>query len=209
MKILDTLMALLVVVTLVVIGYAVGSQKPVIEPIIEPKPVYETIMIEGNVYSRTFKEFYKLTDTGMDHYHIILDTDGGDAAATVGIMNRMLELQQRGVYFTTEVYTKAFSAGALIWMMGDTRIMHSGSQLMFHTMIGQKYRNQDEIPSELGEDRAEFFYNYDDWVTRITERQFPETLPIIIETMLWQSGMTFINAEQARELNMLTEYVDN
>jgi len=66
------------------------------------------------------------------NYHIIIDSFGGSAYDTIAIINRIAELQDKGFVITTEAYGYTLSGGALIFIMGDIRIIHSGATLMFH-----------------------------------------------------------------------------
>jgi len=97
-----------------------------------------TIMVHNAVYNSDFAEFYEATShDGIDHYRIILHTPGGDAFSCTAIINRMLELQKKGIKFTTELYGMGMSAGSYIFMMGDERIVHQGAILMWHTIEAQ------------------------------------------------------------------------
>ena len=96
------------------------------------------IVVSDSVYASDFFEFYVATEhKGVKHYHIMIHSPGGSPWATIGIINRILELKAKGVRFTTETYSTASSAGSYIFMMGDERIMHKGSVLMWHTMEAQ------------------------------------------------------------------------
>lgn len=217
MKTLTTIAFLLIAMTLIGIGLEIGRQEvpaPKKESIFAPENIYSvtvpgTIFISGIVSDSTFELFYEQTLYNLKHYRIILNTDGGSAQACTGVLARIVELQRQGVYITTEVYSKAYSAGAYIWMMGDHRIMHQGSQLMWHTMEGQYLNDRKELPSSYGDDRTEMFELLDANIYRLTQRQMNLVDPMTLETMLLYTGMTFMDADQARELNMLTEYVDN
>jgi len=199
----------------------VASRKP--EPVIKPKPeaikpnqiniwsasTPGTIFITSTVSDATFESFYKQTMYDLDHYRIVLNTNGGGAHACIGIMTRIQELQARGVYITTEVYSKAFSAGAFIWMMGDRRIMHTGAQLMWHTIEPQQAYAGTDIYERVSLERIDSLTLADAWVWNMTKRQMNLVDPMTLETMLLYTGMTFMDAEQAKELGMLTEYVSN
>ena len=169
-----------------------------------------TIFITGNLSDVDFQAFYNQTlDPKIRDYTIILNTNGGGAQACIGIMSRITELQKRGITFRTEVYSKAYSAGAFIWMMGDHKVMHRGSSLMWHTMAGQGYNDGKELPGAYGEDRQEMFEGMDNWVADQTAQHLPFMDPMTRETMLWYTGMTFVMAEDAFKLRMVDELVDN
>lgn len=97
------------------------------------------VVIDGNVTEYSYLEFVKATaDKNVKHWTIIINTNGGEAYATIGIMNRILWMKSQGVEFTTFTETKAMSAGGYIFLMGDKRIAVKGSTLMFHTILQQK-----------------------------------------------------------------------
>ena len=171
-----------------------------------------TILFTGNITDQDFHAFYNQTTLPLDHYTVVLNTNGGEAMACVGIMSRIVELQKQGVKFTTVVYSKAYSAGAFIFMMGDSRIMHSGSSIMWHTMRAQIAHDGGELPGIPGTSqysRKEIFDGLDEWVIEKTIEAMPNVDPMTLETMLRYSGMTFILAKQANELGMVDEYVEN
>jgi ATP-dependent protease ClpP protease subunit len=171
-------------------------------------PVNETIWLDGDLHQFYFRKFYEWTDTGADHYTIIINTDGGSAQGCTGVISRMTELQDRGVKFTTIVYTKAYSAGAFIWMMGDTRVMYRGSQLMWHNIRGQMNNDERELPVAYGEDRAEMFVALDDNMNRLFYSAFPNVEPILLETIIEYTGMTFMTAQDAVDIGMLDKVTE-
>lgn len=175
----------------------------------EEAHVKETVFIHGQVTERTFKDFYDNTSTGADEYRVIINTDGGEAMACLGIMSRIKELQLEGVKIDTEVYSKAYSAGFFIWLMGQERIMHEGATLMVHTMRAQaeytyKRAAEDLIPLE----RYRLFELLDEKVvelamTVLKDIPCPETL----RTALLYTGMTWVSAQEAYELEWATQYI--
>lgn len=105
----------------------------------------DNIMISGRIAEESFEEFMEATAYNKNrHYRIFIHTNGGAGHATIAIINRMKELKKRGCTFTTVVYGKAFSAGAYIFLMGDRRIVHANSHLMFHTMLQKATKAQIE-----------------------------------------------------------------
>jgi len=96
------------------------------------------IMIDHGITESSYNEFMEATAHRKNtHFNLYLHTSGGDAYSTVGIINRILDLKDRGCTFTTIVQAKAFSAGGYIFLMGDERIVYEGSFLMYHTMMQQ------------------------------------------------------------------------
>ena len=80
------------------------------------------IMIVGGVDVHDFQTFYNQTVGGHKEYTVIIDTRGGDAHSTIGIINRILELKREGVKFTTITYNRASSAGFFTCPAGVSRI---------------------------------------------------------------------------------------
>jgi ATP-dependent protease ClpP protease subunit len=112
-----------------------------------------TIMLSGGVYESTFIEFLKATSgPKIRHYDFLIHTRGGDAYSTIAIVNRMVEMQKTGVTFTTKVYGKAMSAGAYLFLMGDKRVVYEGSSLMFHTMLQQTNKYQEDAAEKDRQD---------------------------------------------------------
>ena len=96
------------------------------------------IVLHEGVEMSDFIQFMRLTsDPKIRHYKILIHTPGGNAITCISVMNRMQEMQREGVTFTTVVYGAAMSAGTYVFMMGDERIMHESSSLLFHTMQAQ------------------------------------------------------------------------
>jgi ATP-dependent protease ClpP protease subunit len=96
----------------------------------------DEITMTAHVTGIDHVDFYAATTKtalkGITHLTVYVDTTGGAANSTVMIVNRMREVKRRGIKITTVVQTAAMSAGALTWLEGDNRVMHSTATLMFH-----------------------------------------------------------------------------
>jgi len=161
------------------------------------------IMITGIISDSDFKTFYQATnDDTVDSYTIILNTNGGGGQACVGIMNRIEELQAKGIKVHTRVYSKAYSAGFFIWMMGDTRTMEPGSTLMVHTSRSQLLFDRRHAIMVDDPQRGILFKSLDEWVIAKSFEKLPNVDRMTLETMLMYDGMTFFNDETAKELGM-------
>jgi ATP-dependent protease ClpP protease subunit len=57
---------------------------------------------------------------------------GGNAFAMISIKNTIMRLKAKGIKIITVTDGLAFSAGAIIWLLGDERIMHADDLIMFH-----------------------------------------------------------------------------
>jgi len=163
----------------------------------------ESIMISGNVYENTYREFLRLTMTGKKHYTVRLHTNGGDAFSTVAIVHRMKELQAQGVTFTTIVGGKAFSAGSYIFMMGDRRIMYGGTNLMWHTVKGQFKIKGRAWPT----DRGVVISNMDNFVVETFSQRFPDIDKKHIYEWFWNTDMTYMSATEALLWGIATEVI--
>jgi ATP-dependent protease ClpP protease subunit len=106
---------------------------------------HNEIMIDHVITEDSYSEFMEATAyVSNAHINLYIHSDGGDAYSTIGIVNRILDLKDRGCTFTTIVHAKAFSAGAYLFLMGDERVVYGGSSLMFHTMMQQVTKEQRE-----------------------------------------------------------------
>lgn len=107
------------------------------------------IVIDGTIYSSDYKEFMQATAYAADqHIKIWLHTQGGDAYATIAIVNRILDLKDRGCTITTIAQGQALSAGSYIFLMGDERIAYEGASFMTHTMVQQNLKSVTEEARE-------------------------------------------------------------
>ena len=190
----------LLVATMLIAGCTTTPQKRYWDD-----PIPGLIVISGGISEMDFKSFYNQTlDPSIRKYHIVISTDGGCGYTTTGIVSRMQELKDRGVHITTEVYTKGFSAGSFMFMMGDTRIMHEGAQLMWHTIVGQQViTNGRDMPRKF----ALTAVPVDENIIRLASKNLPLVDPMTLETMLRWSGETFMTAREAFELGIATHFV--
>ena len=168
----------------------------------------KTVLINGSFYESSFEQFMKETeDPRIKHYTLRITSSGGDAYSCTGMISRILELKKRGVTFTTITYTKAFSAGAFIFMMGDNRIMHQGSQLMFHTVSSQyAYEEKDLFANPYADQARRTIFPLDENIERLTLYAM-DYLPEATVWALLYSGPMFITATDAYELGIATELI--
>jgi len=96
------------------------------------------ILIDNAIALEDFGQFWDATDyRTVKHYTIYLHTPGGNVFSCVGIINRIMEMQRRGVRFTAINYGIAASAGSYIFMVCNERIAYEGSIFMWHTLETQ------------------------------------------------------------------------
>lgn len=165
-----------------------------------------TIIISGDFDEDTFKEFRALTLDGKDHYTVMIMSNGGCAYNTIAIINWIEILQARGVKFTMIVPGNGFSAGSYMFMMGDERIMYRGSHLMWHTITGQikSDGNWWKIPTS----RHGFMLGMDKYIVGMFTKRFPHITDEWVESTFWNSGMTFMSAEQALLMGIATKIIN-
>jgi ATP-dependent protease ClpP protease subunit len=162
-----------------------------------------TISIAGKIYEHSYAEFVRMTTTGEKEYTIRLNTFGGDALATVGILHHIKDMQRKGVKFTMIVQTKAMSAGAYMFMMGDKRIMYTGTSLMWHTIRGQFKKKKQDWSTVRGVVAA----NLDNFVVSEFERRFPHIDKVHINEWFWNTDMTFMGATEALLWGIATDVI--
>jgi ATP-dependent protease ClpP protease subunit len=128
------LISLILTGCLLVVPFSVSAK---IERVATTEEATE-IFVEGSITEASLMEFLKATAYSNDkHFNITIMSNGGDAYSTIGIIHRINELKDKGCTFTTRVYSKALSAAAYIFLMGDEREIYEGATLMFHTMVQQ------------------------------------------------------------------------
>jgi ATP-dependent protease ClpP protease subunit len=169
-----------------------------------------TILLSDMVYMSDFKEFLVATETDkwdgpVKHWNFIIHSRGGCAFTTVAIMNRMAEMQNNGIKFTTTIYGAGMSAGTYIWLMGDERIVHEGATLMFHSMIAQLGEYQRQSLQESDPVKYNMLERVDGYIAdRLRDVGWTESA---IEHWMEGGKMQFMSAETAYNIGLATKYV--
>jgi ATP-dependent protease ClpP protease subunit len=109
----------------------------------------QTVMIYDTVQVGDELEIRALFDGQEDEYQIIVNSPGGRGFVCMSIVNHIKSLQEAGSKITTEVSGMASSAGAIIWIMGDARVVHSTDILMFHGIQFVDPKTDRPIPEEM------------------------------------------------------------
>jgi ATP-dependent protease ClpP protease subunit len=162
-------------------------------------------IITGNMTDTDFKKFYFETELfDGDEYRIVLNTNGGEAMACIGIMQRIEEMQSRGIKVITETYSKGYSAGSFIFAMGDVRIMHPGSSLMWHTITGQAYADGREDALKSNPAHYNLLTQMDHHVINKMKEKHPQVGDDVWNYLLLNSGMSFMFPEAACDLGIAT-----
>ena len=92
----------------------------------------QTIMMYDNLVSGDEVDIRTQFDGQEKEYLIIINSLGGSVFACMSIINHIKSLQDSGAKVSTEISGLAASAGAIIWLAGDIRIVHRSDVLMFH-----------------------------------------------------------------------------
>lgn len=94
------------------------------------------IVVDGFFTANYVRLMQDTQDLGEgDTLHIISQGPGGNAFVVLAMMNYLEDLKAKGVCIITEVGGMAASANALIWVMGDERVVHDGDLIMFHEAV--------------------------------------------------------------------------
>jgi ATP-dependent protease ClpP protease subunit len=92
----------------------------------------QALVIYDTVTSGDEVEIRALFDGQESEYHIVINSPGGRGSVCMSMWNHIRDLQESGAKITTEVSGMAASAGAILWMTGDVRIVHRNDLVMFH-----------------------------------------------------------------------------
>jgi len=203
-----TLIGILLAVSLLFSPVAVNSE---IETLSEG-----LIVINGAIWEGSYLEFVTATkDKSIKHWDVMIHSSGGDAFAAIGIINRIKAMKKGGVTFTTFTESKAFSASAYIFLMGDRRIVVRGASLMVHTMLQQITPGAIKIREEAYPSTTAMQVRMD---IEIGERFREVTGCTELVARYWlygempdgsrvAEGAQFISAETAYNMNVATEYI--
>lgn len=165
------------------------------------------ILVEDKIEVDDYRDFLLATRyTHVKHYDIILHTPGGNAYTVIGMMNRMLDLQARGVTFTTRVQGIAMSGGTYLFMMGDKRVVYEGAQLMFHGVIAQMKPYLRDILKKDHPKQWALLKRIDDFFLKLLIQRTGWTRSV---ADYWINGGTaqFMGAETAWATGLATQYI--
>jgi ATP-dependent protease ClpP protease subunit len=162
------------------------------------------LLLGADITNYSFGHFYKSTVKDQD-YHIIINSFGGSAYDLLGIVNRIEEIQSKGFHVTTEIYGYGMSAGAIIFLAGDTRIIHSNSAIMLHSSgVDVGYKRQTVRSDKLKPWVKDGLQIVDDMMMEMLwERTTMEKEEI--EHWMYFEDENFMTADEAMEYNLATE----
>lgn len=164
------------------------------------------ILNQGISNYDTFGHFLKATEKLQD-YHIVINSFGGASWDCISIVNRIQELQNKGAHITTEVYGFAMSAGAVIFLTGDTRIMHTGAALMFHcARVGNFMRTRTIKSKDLESYYKDGLQIIDDLFINIL-REKTVMSEAEIQHWMYFEDKNFMTDKEAKRLNVATKLI--
>ena len=159
----------------------------------------QTIVLYDQVSDGDEVEIRTLFDGQEKSYHITINSPGGAAFVGMSIVNHIRDLKESGAHITTEVSSLAMSAAAIVWLMGDVRIVHKYDILMFHgaRMIGS---DGNEVPETMLEDNDKFVIN------NINESMREELAKYVGNKKAKEAidGEWFLTGKQAFEMGLAT-----
>lgn len=181
---------------------------------IETPPVNPAILQLGKILVTDFNEhnvvkFLNATNEIKD-YHLIIQSSGGSVVHAIAMLNRIQDLQRQGAHVTTEVYGAAQSAGAYVFLAGDTRIIHSGAQLLYHgagiMFAGERMDVKKMI--EEGEPRNLPMTEHMTWADEMVMQMFRDKTTLTekdIQHWMYFEDYNMMSSEEAFEINVATE----
>jgi ATP-dependent protease ClpP protease subunit len=160
-----------------------------------------TIMIYGAISIHDGLQLRKFTAGDQIWYHLVINTKGGLAMFMQDMVYAILDLQRRGVHIITEVTAFACSAGAVLWMMGDERIAHDNSMIMFHKAWQPNPWGKPTDAKDIDEHDQMILDNFDDVMFKVVEKIVGEERAklLITDEDVW------VNGEVAYKLGLATK----
>lgn len=205
------LMIMLMVVTMtLMVGCKLELET---KDVTEPTSAWDVLQPDGSLLITNFDmpdytSFLQRTAEVKD-YHIVIQSGGGNAANCLGMMNRISELQSLGAHITTEVHGIALSGGALIFIMGDTRIIHENAILMFHAAGVASYSERLNA-KKLNKKADPMYLPLGDFLRMLDEKFQARLLELglserEVDGWLYHEDANFMGWEEALELNIAND----
>jgi ATP-dependent protease ClpP protease subunit len=165
-----------------------------------------TIVMNEQILTDDFNQFLKIVhNKSPRHWTIIIQTPGGDVYSTIAIMNMILEMKVEGHTFTTISYGRAMSAGTYIWLMGDTRILYSGTSLLWHDLMGQALARSHQYGIPIPPAALDIMRICDKRLHDICKHQLKGIMTADeVDELLRGKAFRFMSAETAYKMGMVT-----
>jgi ATP-dependent protease ClpP protease subunit len=180
----------------------------------------KTVVIADSITMKDAHAFRKMTwpytmnfsdtATTVKELNIYISSPGGHAVALVDIYNRIIKLKEAGVKITTTISSFGYSAGAIIWLLGDERYIHEFDMVMLH--YAQMYRPKDEwkpdgphekVPyKDLTDADKKEMKLYNDLMIRVLSQYIS-----IEKAKKMLSKDTFLTAQEALALGLATKII--
>lgn len=194
-KLLACLMGALMILT--VAASPIGSTQ-----IISEKPC--KILID-DFYTTSLVDLMKATQNlgEGDTLYLYSQGPGGNAFVCLSMMNYLEELKAKGVYIIAEVMGLAASGNALVWLMGDERIVHEHDLVMLH---GVQMRNPygDAIkPGDMDDVQLKIYHTLNNKFRQLLLDMLRDT-ETVNEIM---SGDNWYDGQEALDLGIATKLV--
>lgn len=171
----------------------------------------DIVMTDGTILisdfdTTTIRNFLEATKE-VKNYHIVLNTGGGQAFNCVTMINRIQYLQSQGAHITTEIIGYGMSAGTVVFLLGDERIVHTGAVLMLHgagvTAYGERYGCKSDFPDTAPDGMKEVLCmvdaNFKELLLEKTDLTDEE-----VDKWLYGQDFNYMTAQEAFDLNLAT-----
>jgi ATP-dependent protease ClpP protease subunit len=168
------------------------------------------IILIDDFYTSSYADLYKATLhlRKGDTLKIISQGPGGNAFVCVSMFNLLHELKDRGVNIVTEIAGLAASANAIVWLIGDERIMHEHDIVMFHKVVMRGQYNAILTRENMNEAQRLIYDTLNNWIRQALLDIVHDTE--LVNKMLGGNDATaeyWINGEQAYKLGIATKLI--
>ena len=125
-------------------------------------------------YDSDFRDLVRWTEglKSGDELKITIMSGGGPVVPLIAMVNYLEALKARGVHLTTEVAGMSMSAAAILWMMGDERIVHPHDYMMFHGAVVLDVYGRPQSREQMGAVNAWVL----DWADHMMRQLLLDTL---------------------------------
>jgi ATP-dependent protease ClpP protease subunit len=141
-----------------------------------------------------------LDDTRTQPLRVIIDSWGGDADSAIIIAGELLKLKREVI---TEVYVFAASGGAIIFIAGDKRIVHSTGQVFLHDMGYYSGVTGKDITDKMSPEEQEVIKISNEWMYELIHSATGLSIKQIQQMVNGREGVMF-NADECINLGLAT-----
>lgn len=120
-----------------------------------------TFYLYGDINETIARNFNKFArNQSSNTVDIYIHSDGGEFESCCAIVDCMNAMRKRGVFITTIVDGKAYSAGAFIFAFGDKRVVYEHSILMYHSVYWSTHEQTLHNQRNAVEFTEKFYRNF-------------------------------------------------